>query len=594
MAKASKRSASAAVAPQGGVPGQTPSTSSPTTFGQTMRNGGSFGPWPQMTSGMTYSEIGASGLRQFSGWVREEYQQELIGRQGARTYREMADGNATIGGLMFAIQATMRKVEWRVVPPKDTPDAQEKVEFVESLMDDMTHTWDDLVQENLSMLTYGYAPHEIVYKRRLGNKPGKNDKGRDLPGSRFNDGLIGWRRIPLRGQDTVLKWFFDENGIPKGVTQQPWTGPLIDLPMEKMLLFRTTAHKNNPEGRSLLRNAYRAWYYVKRIEEQEAILFERLNGIPVVRVPPALIEQAKAGNADAVSQLASLKQMATNIRINEQMGVVLPSQPWEGTNGAMSNLYQYDLTLVTPESQRSSVKSNDVITRYSNDMMTTVLADFLSLGHTARGTQALANNKTDMFYQAIEGFLNSNAAVYNRFGLARVWELNGFDDELMPQIEPDLAQRIDLDVLSNYVMRLSQSGMPLFPNEDLSSYLLDAAGLPDLVDPMALAAAGMSEDILDAKTERMINPPAPPPAIPAKAGTPTVGAQPGGENAKPPSNLEKMIKASLARRVIRLQGGVINTRGRKRHKFGRLNTVARDKISEHAPVVFNLDDDGDD
>ncbi len=566
------------------VPGQTPSV--PSTFGQTMRNGGSFGPWPHMTTGLTFTEMGNSGLRQFSGWVREEYQQELVGRQGARAYREMQDGSATIGGILFAIRATMRKVEWRVVPPKDTPDAQEKAEFVESLMDDMTHTWDDFVDEQLSMMTYGYAPHEIVYKRRLGLKPGADPKkpGHDLPKSKYDDGLIGWRRIPLRGQDTVLKWFFDENGVPKGVTQQPYTGALIDLPIEKMLLFRTSAHKNNPEGRSPLRNAYRAWFFSKRVEEQEAILFERLNGVPVIRVPPSLIEQAKAGNAEAVAQMQYFKMMATNIRINEQMGIVLPSQPWEGTNGAMSTMLQYDMELVTPEATRSAVKSNEVILRYNTDMMTTVMADFLSLGHSARGTQALATSKTDMFFQAIEGFLNSNAAVCNRFGLSRIWDLNGFDEELMPKIEPDLAQRIDLDVLSNYVLRLSQSGMPMFPNGDLSSYLLDAAGLPDLVDPMALAAAGMSEEIIDAKTEQMINPPEPVLAP---------GQKPPAGGAKPPSNLEKMIKGSLARRVIRLQGprfGITTRKGRKRNKY---NTVARDRIIEHdAGPAF--DDDGDD
>lgn len=577
------------------VPGQTASV--PSTFGQTMRNGGSFGGWPQMFAGMTFEEIGASGLRQFSGWVREEYQQELIGRQGARTYREMQDGSATVGGIMYAIRATMRKVEWRVVPSADTPDAQEKAEFVESLMDDMTHTWDDFVDEMLSMMTYGYSPHEIVYKRRNGFKPGPDPKrpGHDLPKSKFDDNLIGWRRIPLRGQDTVLKWFFDENGVPKGVTQQPYTGALIDLPIEKMLLFRTSAHKNNPEGRSLLRNAYRAWFFSKRVEEQEAILFERLNGVPVIRVPPSLIEQAKAGNADAVAQMSYFKQMATNIRINEQMGIVLPSIPWEGTNGTMSNLLQYDMTLVTPEATRSAVKSNEVILRYNTDMMTTVMADFLSLGHSARGTQALATSKVDMFFQAIEGFLNSSASVIDRYAVSRVWDLNGFDEDLMPKIEPDLAQRIDLDVLSNFVMRLSQSGMPLFPNEDLSSYLLDAAGLPDLVDPMALAAAGMSEEIIDAKTEQMINPPPPPPAVPGKAGTPTTGAQPGGENAKPPSNLEKMIKASLARRVLKMQGPSfgITTRKHTARKRNKYNVIARDKIIEQDAPINLSDDDGD-
>ena len=49
----------------------------------------------------------------------------------------------------------------------------------------------------------------------------------------------------------------------------------VVIPMEKCLLFRTQTHKNNPEGRSILRNAYRSWYFKKRIEEIEGVGIER-------------------------------------------------------------------------------------------------------------------------------------------------------------------------------------------------------------------------------------------------------------------------------------------------------------------------------
>src|SRR5262249_18474544 len=155
-------------------------------------------------------------------WVREEWLPELVGRQGAAKYREMIDNSPIVGALMYAITASMRKVEWRTVPINDSPKAQEAADFVDSLREDMSHSWEDLIVENLSMLPYGYAPHEIVYKRRNGKKPGNGPDGRPLPGSDYDDGKIGWRRIPLRGQDTILKWFFDPNGQVTGMTQMPW------------------------------------------------------------------------------------------------------------------------------------------------------------------------------------------------------------------------------------------------------------------------------------------------------------------------------------------------------------------------------------
>lgn len=527
----------------------------PLTFGQQVTpqvglakdpnvSGGSWGAVPQMTGGMTYREVGASGLRAFSGWVREEFLPQLQGRQAAAKYREMIDNSPIIGAMMQAIYSTMRKVEWRVNPADDSPEAQEAADFVDSCREDMSHTWQDCVVEDLSMLAYGFAPKEIVYKRRLGRDPGDGPDGLPLGKSDYEDGLIGWRRMPIRGQDTILKWFFDANGEIKGLTQQPWTGSIIDIPIEKLLLFRPSQHKDNPEGRSILRTSYVPYYYIKRMQEQEAILGERMGGLPMVKVPSTLIQAAAAGDSDAVAALAAYKKMATNIRIDEQMGIMLPSDMWQGINGA-SQSPMYSFELVTPQGGRGSALNFDVtVTRYNTAILTSVLADFLTMGHNMRGAQNLGETKIDLFYQAIEGYLNSNAAVYNRHAIPRLWRLNGFDMDIMPEIEPDLAIRVDLDVLSNFVLRLSQAGMPLFPDDELQHYIRDAAGLPDVADDdeRALMVAGMTddqlqreEDMADATLDNVENPP--------EAGKPATRTP-----------LQKMLLASFARRMIRKAG----------------------------------------
>jgi hypothetical protein len=550
--------------------------------------GHSWGSIPMMNYSMTFSEIGQTGLRQFSGWVRDEFLPNLVGRNGARTYREMGDNSPTVGALLWAIRSTMKKVMWRVIPVADNGEAQEKADLVEGMMHDMTETWEEHVDETLSMLQFGYAPHEIVYKKRLGRTPPKDPKrpGHTLPKSEFDDGLIGWRKLPIRAQETVIKWFFDENGMVKGVTQQPWIGPIVDIPIEKMLLFRPNTHKGNPEGRSILRNAWRPYHFIKRIEEQEAIIFERMNGVPIIRVPNSLIEQARAGVAEAVSTLNAYKNIAVNLRINEQAGLVLSSAVYEGANGP-SSIYQYDLQLLTPEARRTGVVPNDVLQRYELQMLQSVLADFISLGHSSRGTQALSMNKTDMFFQAVEGFLNSNAAVYTRHGLPRLWALNGLDESLIPEISPDMAQRVDLDVLSNFILRLSQAGMPLFPNEEMQSYLLDAAGLPDLVDPLALEAAGMTEELISQQTAIDTGEIADPKQVQSMQTMQQFGGGPKGNgkdqgnqgNPKNPQNPDgnfgKMLRAHLARLMIRKAGPRygVTTKRRASHKRHRPHKV---------------------
>jgi hypothetical protein len=459
--------------------------------------GGSFGAVPIFDNGLKFSDIGSSGLRAFSGWVREEFLPQLVGRQGARVYREMLDNSPIVGAVMFAILGVMRKVDWRTEPANDTPAAQEAADFAESLRFDMSHTWEDFVTEALSMLGYGYAPHEIVYKRRQGSQ----QFGGKTPHSRFDDGAIGWHRLPIRGQDTVLKWFFGPNGEILGMTQQPWVGPITDLPMEKMLLFRPTQHKNNPEGRSILRTAYRSYYFIKRLEEQEAILFERLSGLPVVKVPNALLEAASGETADplAAAALAAYKKLVANVRIDEQMGILLPSDTYQNATGA-SNVPMYEFKLETPNSGRSALDANTPITRHKLDIMTTVLCDFLTMGHSTRGAQNLADTKVDLFMQAVEGWLNSIAAVLNRYALPRIWALNGKDPNLMPEYVPDMAQRVDLDIFSNMILRLSQAGMPLFPDPDLEEYIRETAGLPDASEQAGYAADMSAESGDDPQT----------------------------------------------------------------------------------------------
>lgn len=526
--KVSKDIGGTAVIQRGGA---NPMPAMPISAQQQAFNDGSFGPAPQMDPNLTFLEIGRSGLRQFSGWVREEFLPELTGRQAAQKFREMSDNNAIVGGLMFSFIGSMRKVEWRVEPANDSGEAAEMADFVDSLRDDMSQTWEDTIAENLSMLTYGFAPHEIVYKRRDGKKPGKDPRtGDPLPASKYDDGMIGWRRLPLMGQDTILKWFFDRNGQTVGMTQQPWTGPIVNIPIEKMMLFRPASHKRNPEGRSILRTAYRSYVFIKRLEEQEAIMFERLGGFPIMKVPLALMSAAQAGDAEAVKAYEAFKRIVTNVRIDEQMGLIIPSDMYMNGTGQGSPMYSFEFAV--PQAGRMTVNANESIGRYQTNMMTSVLADFMQLGHTSRGTQGLSGNKIDLFMQATEGFINSVAAVYNRYGLPRLWELNGLNEDLMPQLVPDLVQRQDLDVLSNFVLRMNQAGMPMFPDEELQSFLRDAAGMPDMTSPEAMQAF---EDHQAAEN-----------ALP-QMGAP---GQPGSGK----TDLQKMMLASLARRIIKHGG----------------------------------------
>jgi hypothetical protein len=194
-------------------------------------------------------EMGLTGLKRASGIIDEEFLPALRGRKAIQIYREMSNNDPTVGSLLFTINQLLRAVTWRVEAPDNTPDSTKASDFIESCMDDMSHTWDDMVSDILTSLVYGWSWHEIVYKKRVG--PWEKDPKKK---SKYSDGLIGWRKIPIRAQETMLRWVFDEDGGIKGMVQlSPPYYQSVLIPIEKSLLFRFSSVKGNPEGVSMLR-----------------------------------------------------------------------------------------------------------------------------------------------------------------------------------------------------------------------------------------------------------------------------------------------------------------------------------------------------
>jgi hypothetical protein len=418
-----------------------------------------------------YVEAGNTGLKVFGGYVVEEFEPNLRGLRGARMMREMWDTDPTIGAIIFVISQAIRKVQWHLSPADQSLPSLLAQEFFEGTMADMDHTWDDFISEVMSMFVWGYAPFEIVLKIRQG-ADAKDPRYR----SRFDDGMIGVRKLAMRSQETILRWIMDaDNNDILGVVQIPWTGGIRTIPAEKMLLFRTISFRNNPEGRSLMRNAYRPYYFRKRMEEIEAIGIERdLAGLPVLKIPAELIAAANSGSdPKASATLAAYKNMIINIRRNTQEGVVLPGD----TDQHGKPLF--DLTLLHSGGQRQ-FDTSVIINRYTQLIATTVMADFLLLGHTSRGgSQALGTSKVDMFYSAIEGMVQNIVSVLNSQLVPLLGTLNGIPSKNWPQFYADKAEQIDLGKLGAFINALAASGMQLFPNPNLEEYLYQVAGLPE-------------------------------------------------------------------------------------------------------------------
>ncbi len=581
----------------------------------------------------SFTEIGSSGLKQYGGFVRDEFIPALQGDSGMRVWREMYDNDAVVGSIVFAIQMLVRKVEWRVEPPEAAsvedivqarlkekadalarqqqkqqqdlmaaqaglaanasgssptalgpdgkpaqpgqgnqpprppgasfarpagntpprhapinpsqspgdarpqppannqpvtksrvrtalsfiykaasggggatggiqpsdvdqqepidPETQEPMEFpigagpmdppspeelkglelavlVETCLHDMTDSWADLLSQIVTEVVYGFAFHEIVYKKRVGT-----NLANPAQSSRFNDGRIGWAALAGRAQETRFRWEFDDQGHVLGMWQlAPPKYQMKYIPLGKALLFRTTAYKNNPEGRSLFRSAYRAWSFKRRIEEIEAIGVERdLAGMPMARVPYNMLTPTATPAEKAA--LDAIKTLVRNLRRNEQEGIVFPNVFDVDTK---QNLY--DLTLLGSGSTRRQFDTNAIIQRYEQRIAMTVLAEFITLGMDGMGARSLGDTKVDLFTSALEALLDSIADVFNSQGIPRLMAMNNEDPAMSPTLTYGKLTQVSLPELAAFVTAMTGAGFDMAGDEQLEDALRDQAGLP--------------------------------------------------------------------------------------------------------------------
>lgn len=416
-------------------------------------------------------ELGSTGLKRASGYIDEEFLPQLRGRKAVQVFKEMSENDPLVGSLLFAVDRLLRNVEWTVEPSGKSKDDANAATFVEECMQDMTGTWSDFISEALTMLTYGWSWHEVVYKRRNGLWT-KDSRSR----SKYTDGLIGWRKMPIRAQETLLRWVFDPSGDVKAMVQlAPPLYKTTVLPIERSLLFRFKQYKGSPEGVSMLRNAYRPWYMKKRLEEFEAVGIERdLAGLPVVKLPAEML-RAKPGTEQAKA-VDAFKRMVKSVRRDEQEGVVFPMAYDQDTK---QPLYSFELL---GGGGGRAFNTDAIIRRYEERILMTVLADFILVGHQQTGSYSLHTDKTGIFRTSLNSICQTIADVLNSYAVPKLFMLNGWRPDSLPKIVPTDVDSPDIAQLGQFMSAMSSSGVTWFPDGDLENFIRQAARLPKLDD----------------------------------------------------------------------------------------------------------------
>jgi len=439
------------------------------------------------------SEIGSLGINTFGGCSTEELKRELNWPNNIKIYKQMTY-SPSINSALTLYENIIGKVEWAYTAPQNpTEEDTKRAVIINEMMRDLDGgTWREFINDVLSMMVYGFSVHEKVYRRRYKSN-----------GSRFNDGVIGWKKLAIRNQETIERFTFSPDGSDiTGVKQNLYgVGDTLGryssrgsqevvLPRSKFMLFRTGKHKGNPFGVSHLRDAYSSWKYLTAIEEMEVVGFSKdLAGVPLLKIPPQYM--SADASTDQKREYENFKNMIRNLQQNQQSGVILPQAFDLETKQPL-----FDLKLLSNEGGKKAFDSDKIKDYYKRAIYVALFAEVLIFGSASGGSFNLGVIKNSMTGAAAESMLKNIRDVLNNDLLVQTFQLNNWDESRIGSFDFDGVDVEDIESKSKAFQRYASTGLL-----ELDREVLNAVRTSVGIDPLPIDMPPQT-DILTGSTSK--------------------------------------------------------------------------------------------
>jgi len=250
-------------------------------------------------------ELGQSSPSPWTAWTREEWNPKLRGRLGLHEYYKMKRQDGIIRGSLRLLKTPIQAGRWFIEAGGESAMEKKAAKFVEkNFFEKLNTSWSRFLDDVLLMCEYGHMVFEKVWEVR--------------------DGKLYLRKLAPRHPLDVREWLYDNNGGPDGVvmeaTEMSGTGDQgIFIPIEKLVIFTLEAEAGDLRGISVLRSAYKHYFYKDTLYKIDAIQKERHGiGVPIIKLPPNFNDEDK--------RLAD--EIGRNLRTNEKSHIVIPPM-WE-------------------------------------------------------------------------------------------------------------------------------------------------------------------------------------------------------------------------------------------------------------------------
>lgn len=385
-------------------------------------------------------ELGDSGTKMLGGFITQEYNGTLRGQNGIKVYDEMRQSDGTVRAAMLVTTLPIRRAIYMIKPGTQDEQGKQIAEFVENaLFEWLDLTWDDVIRQALLMVPFGVMVFEKVY----GVKEVKGKK------------YIVLSKLAPRLPVSIQSWELTDKTF--GVQQVLQAGGVAEIPGSKLVIFVNEREGNNWWGTSMLRATYKHWFFKDTFYKIDAIAFERQGlGIPKITMPASY----------TVSDEAKAKQAMQNLRANENAYLLLPQG------------YEAEFMNMGASSVRDPEKS---IQHHDRQIVKSVLAQFLELGASKVGSNALSQDHTELFLKSLEAIADTIVSEINKNVIKELVDLNFNNVEEYPKLDYSGITKVDVEKLAKAYGDLVTAGA-LSPTDDDQQYLRATLGLPERSD----------------------------------------------------------------------------------------------------------------
>lgn len=394
------------------------------------------------------------------------------------TYDEMTR-NSTIASALLAEYVIALRVPRFIEPYDNSATHKKRAEFLDECLgvskpsNDMTHTFDDFIREALSMNKYGFSIHEKVFRVR-----------RTKNGSKYDDGKIGIKRLPIRPQYSIEDFYYDDYGrdllgVKQAVNTKNFSktalatlieGNVVKIPRENFMLFNAEVANGKAVGVSPLSHVYDHWRELLKYKDLENIASSKnLNGLPVIYMPADAMTDDPDDPASEVYK--TLRDGVSKVSVGQQSSLMLPSDR-ESESNSGGRLYEIEL-LSASSSGITAIQST--VKRLTDEILMTLQADWLIDGNE------MDSSKTSLLIMSVEGRIREIFTRLNTDLIPDLWRRNGWDDTKIPQIKYGTLKEVSMADFAKAIQQLKATNSIAITANNIN-YIAEKIGLPERLD----------------------------------------------------------------------------------------------------------------